>query len=239
MTDQLKPLFIHPDFNIWNKPESMSVHNESPSLIEHISGSDLNLKNSAESAAVHFLNRLDRDTSGLVVQILKADKVAQYQSIWQSEKTIKIYLGIHRLSPKLEQKRTIWNWPLTDQAEGFRNPQGLSKNRQDCITEFIPLDCTRHLLSSILILKTGRQHQIRKHSVLAGCELIGDTRYGEPRYQKNLKTHMPDLRLGLHCYALHWTVDNKQLKVKTEIPEFYEKLFPQLKNSVDQILETL
>lgn len=239
MTTKPTPLLSHPDFNIWNKPENMSVHNESPSLIEYIQGADQNSKNSSDLPSLHFLNRLDRETSGLVVQVLKTDKVASYQTLWQSEETIKIYLGIHRLSPKLEQKRTTWNWPLTDQAEGFRNPQGISKNRQSCETEFIPLEVTRHLLASMLILKTGRQHQIRKHSVLAGCELIGDSRYGEPRYQKNLKVHMPDLRLGLHCYALHWTVDNKPLRVKTEIPEFYEKLFPNLINSANEILETV
>lgn len=210
----MKPILTHPDFDVWDKPNTMSTHNEEPSLQAEIQ--------KIQAGPVNFLNRLDAVTSGLVVTVRDPAKMKAYQELWQDASTRKIYLGLHRRPNGFEMRPQVWDQPLTDKTEGRKNPQGLSKDRVPSRTIFTPLMETRYFVLSALVLESGRQHQIRKHAALARCEIIGDFRYGDSKYLGSLNRYVPDLRLGLHAVALHW----KPGPVLAPIPEFFEKNMP-------------
>ena len=214
----MNPLLTTSDFDVWDKPNGVSTHNEAPSLLEMIQAQ--------HPGPAHFLNRLDAETSGLVVTISKADKVKSYQELWQNESTQKIYVGLHRRPQDFKPEARVWDWALTDKSEGRKNPQGVSKDRVPCRTKFFPLLESRHLIFSALVLETGRQHQIRKHAALAKCELVGDSRYGDPKYNQNLTKHIADLRLGLHASALIWAPQGTRQVLQSPLPAFFETNLP-------------
>ncbi|MFN7730101.1 MAG: pseudouridine synthase family protein [Bdellovibrio sp.] len=214
----MNPLLAAPDFDVWDKPTGMSTHNEAPSLLEMIQAQ--------HSRPAHFLNRLDAETSGLVITIRSSDKVKAYQKLWQSESTQKIYVGLHRRPQDFTPEARVWDWALTDKSEGRKNPQGLSKDRVPCWTKMCPLLESRHLIFSAMILETGRQHQIRKHAAIAKCELVGDSRYGDPKYNQNLAKHVADLRLGLHAAALIWAPRGTTQVLQSPLPPFFESNLP-------------
>lgn len=224
-------VFENADIEVWDKPSGWSTHNEPPSLQEFLT--------QRSSGPLHFLNRLDAETSGLVVLVKKAERVSFYQDIWQQAGTRKIYWGLHRRPRDFKMQPQDWHWPLSDKSDGYKNPQGLAKDRVACSTHFVPISETRHLIFSALILETGRQHQIRKHSCVAGCELIGDKRYGEAAYNRKLSAHIPDLRLGLHCAALVWTVPDSPQILSTKAPPFFEKLIPDAGRKFEDFMRTL
>jgi tRNA pseudouridine65 synthase len=216
----------------WSKPAGWTVHNESPSLAEH-------LKKTNPKADFHFLNRLDRDTSGIVIVSESAAAIPALQKVWQADDTKKIYVGIHRRPRDFSMWERVWTEPLTDRAEGRKNPQGLSRERLPCETRLIPVEETEHLVLSVLVLGTGRQHQIRKHSVLHRMELAGDTRYGDPKYFEKLSKHLSPLRLGLHAAFLKWSPEGTPVVVFSPLPDFFTTVFPNAHTKVQSAIETL
>ena len=231
-TEEIKFLAQGLSWKAWDKPTGVSVHNEAPSML------DL-LKKANPNANFHFLNRLDRETSGIVVTTENAETVQNLQKVWMQPETLKIYVGLHRKGKKeVLLKPQIWTERLTDQAEGRKNPQGISANRIDCKTEMIPLIVGEHLVFSALILHTGRQHQIRRHSVLHGLELIGDKRYGDSDYFRKMSQRFANLRLGLHAAALFWKPEEKQLLIRAVLPAFYQEVFPDSESKLEIFLES-
>ncbi|MBX2994634.1 MAG: RNA pseudouridine synthase [Bdellovibrionaceae bacterium] len=220
----MKPIVSHPDFEAWNKPNTMSTHNEEPSLQAEIQ--------KIRPGPVNFLNRLDAVTSGIVVTVRDPAKMKEYQDLWQQASTRKIYIGLHRRPNGFEMKPQVWDLPLTDKTEGRKNPQGLSKDRVPSRTLFTPLLETRYFVLSAMVLESGRQHQIRKHAALARCEIVGDFRYGDSKYLGSLNSYVPDLRLGLHAGVLQWSPG----EIRAEIPEFFEKHMPGARAAFEAFL---
>ena len=214
-----------PDWQAWDKPEGYTVHNESPSMQEFF-------KTALPRADIHCLNRLDRETSGLVLVTTSAAPIARLQKVWQAESTQKVYVGIHRRPRDFKMQDQLWSQALTDKSEGRKNPQGLAKDRVACTTRFTPIAETEHLVLSLLTLESGRQHQIRKHSALNRLELIGDTRYGDPKYLERLKTHLSPLRLALHATFLQWCPQDTVEILCTEPPDFFRTVFPDVHTKV-------
>ena len=91
------------------KPPGFSVHNQSPSLVEYLQ----KLKK-----PIHFVNRLDFETSGLVV-------IAQNENLHEPlqnslHKGVKKYRALLRGALSIEVgMKVIWNWPISDQSEKF------------------------------------------------------------------------------------------------------------------------
>src|SRR4051812_33944194 len=98
------------NFIVLIKPEGFSVHNQLPSVADELS--KLN-------KAPHFVNRLDHETTGLMV-IAKEPELHMLlaESLEQGQK---IYRALLRSPWKEKQTEVTWKWPLSDKAEGRRN----------------------------------------------------------------------------------------------------------------------
>lgn len=187
-------------FYVIHKPTGVSVHNETPSVLEFIK--KLNKPD-------HFVNRLDRETSGLMV-IAQDPKyhTPLSESLSQGQKTYRALLR-GKLQSQKENQTLTWNLPLTDKSEGRKNPQGLSKDRIPCLTEIQILRQNAYFTEVLAVIKTGRQHQIRKHAALAKHAIVGDTRYNDPKYNQNIfKLYSID-RMLLHAEKLEFLFDNE------------------------------
>ncbi len=173
-------------FYVIHKPAGLSVHNQSPSVHEYIK---------THKKSEHFVNRLDRETSGLMLIAQKPEYHEPLSTaLSEGSKTYRALLRGH-----IKEPTAIWDKPLTDQAEGRKNPQGLSKNRIPCRTEFIALRTSKYFTEAHLKLHTGRQHQIRKHAALTNHAIVGDPRYNDENYNKNIFKRYSVNRMFLHA----------------------------------------
>lgn len=175
-----------------DKPSGLSVHNleDTQNLLELLQ-TQLNIPR------LFPIHRLDKETSG--IQLLASNEVQaqQYAAEFQNRQVEKIYEGI--LRGQLETESGVWKNDLTDKAEGRKNPAGLAKDRVPCETRFRVLKRNQFFTHAEFHLITGRQHQIRKHAVLAGHALVGDSRYGEPKYNQKMESIYKTSRMFLHC----------------------------------------
>ena len=171
-----------------------------------------------ETYKLRFVNRLDRDTSGLII-VAKNSHAQDFLS--RSDITKKYIAIVHGV---LDKDGTI-NEPLAKDpnhvARRMVMPDG-----QPSITHYHLIDKLDNYSMLELRLETGRTHQIRAHMTHLGHVLVGDDLYGSPAF--------PDVfpRQALHSYYLEFThpSTNKTIKIETEIPEDMKNLWNTLKN---------
>lgn len=188
-----------------NKPAGMSIHNESPSLLEELK---------KMKYPDHFVNRLDRETSGIVI-IAKESKLHEglAQALKQGRKTYRSLLRGSLSSDQLE-----WTYPISDKSEGYKNPQGLKKEQLESSTSVKVVRKNKYFTEVQLDLHTGRQHQLRKHSCIAGHAIVGDSRYNEKKYNERIFKLYPQVekRMFLHAEELVFHFDGIDYNIQTE-----------------------
>lgn len=153
-----------------NKQANMVVHPSS----YHTSGTLANgvknyLKNKKK---IRPINRLDRDTSGIVLfakneyiqELIKND--IQFQKEY-----ITIVNGI------LNNKSAIIDAPIA-RKEGSIMERVVTENSQRAITHYNVISESQNLSLIHVTLETGRTHQIRVHFSHIGHPILGDSLYG-------------------------------------------------------------
>jgi len=138
----------------------------------------------ANSGQVSLINRLDRETSGIVL-VAKTSAAARQAAIAMQEGKIqKTYLAIVNGHPA-EENFTI-DAPIIRRGEVLETKIHLQRMVHPlgaaAVTEFRVLEKfeNRHGAFSLVEAKpvTGRTHQIRVHASAAGCPVAGDPVYG-------------------------------------------------------------
>lgn len=210
-------LFQNEEILVVNKPEGISVHNNEDKQ-------NLLILLEKEFAAIKLypIHRLDKETSGIQILALNSEAAQKYSSEFQNRSVKKIYHGI--LRGQLNDSSGSWTRPLTDKAEGRKNPQGQSKDRVPCETKFSVLKQNQYFTLCEFDLITGRQHQIRKHTALVNHPLVGDARYGENKYNEKMAKIYSTNRLFLHC--AHIKIFN--LPIDCPAPENFHSLFTEI-----------
>lgn len=197
-----------------DKPSGMMVHRnqecqQGPFLVQE-------LRNQLNQF-VYPVHRLDRPTSGVILFALDAQTVTGIQNLW--DQNTKTYLVLVRGKTP---DSFISERPLTEITKGGE------KKLRECKTEFRTI---RHFHDSSLIeavLKTGRQHQIRRHLAHLGHHILGDTTYGKG-FINNKARELGLNRLFLHHKELILkNAGESDLILKSELPE-------ELKNFLEKI----
>lgn len=196
-----------------NKPGGLSVHNSEDlqNLIEL-------LKIQTRQNRIFPAHRLDKETSGVQVVAFNEKTARELAEEFQDRNVEKFYVGV--LRGELPNDGQSWNLPLTDKGEGRKNPAGLSKDRVPCETKYTILKTSRYFTLCQFQLMTGRQHQIRKHCALARHALVGDARYGDPKYNQKMANFYKTDRLFLHASSLF--LGNQ--KLSAPIPKEFDQL---------------
>ena len=116
------------------------------------------------------INRLDRDTTGLVVIAL--NRYAAGRLAGQIEKT---YTAL--ATGEIKKDGTI-NMPIqrVDERKILRQ---VGENGQSAVTHYEVIKSAPEATLLKINLETGRTHQIRVHFKAIGHPLVGDTMYGE------------------------------------------------------------
>ena len=208
LTIQLAVIFEDEDLLVINKPAGIHTHplstKETGTVANGLIAAYPALKGIGFSPLQPgLLNRLDRDTSGLVLVAKSKKSWEAYRQWFIQKKVSKIYLGI---------VHGILNEPLTIELPLIHHPR-----RHDKMTVHIPnnhrgrqlpattfIESLSHSSTTTrvrLTMKTGVMHQLRVHAAAAGHPLVGDLVYGRP-VDKNIAEQSGSLRL--HAYQLQF-----------------------------------
>lgn len=168
----------------------------------------------ANSGQVSLINRLDRETSGVVLVAKTAAAARRAAIAMQEGKIRKTYLAI--LSGHPAEETFVIDAPILRRGEVLEtkihlqrmvHPEGAA-----AVTKFRILEKIENHLGAFSLVEakplTGRTHQIRVHATHAGHPVVGDKIYGpsEDCYLEFIRTGWtPSLasRLHLPCHALH------------------------------------
>ena len=191
------------------------------------------LRDGREAAAhdLQAVNRLDRDTTGIVLFSLDKRTQAAFDALVAGHGTRKRYLAIACGHPAWE--RTVVDAPLArDRHDARRMRVAPIGSGQPAVTEATRLATraatqTAPALSLLDIeLKTGRKHQIRVHMAHIGLPLLGDGLYGRP-YRQGIRGKLYPLML--HAYGMSFVhpVTGESLEIRAPYPKRMRKLFAE------------
>ncbi|MGL5256665.1 MAG: RluA family pseudouridine synthase [Proteocatella sp.] len=206
------------DLLVVEKPYGMVVH---PTR-NHLENTMLNaIKYYFESqnikSKVRFVNRLDRDTSGILIVAKNSyahSVLTKDTSMWDMDKK---YAAV--VEGELKGEATI-DMPIMKSDDGIKRIVDL--NGQKSITHYKVVKSNEKASLLELELETGRTHQIRVHMAHIGHPLFGDELYGG-----NIEFLE---RQALHCIELGFYSPRKMEKivVKTKPHEDIMELISKL-----------
>jgi 23S rRNA pseudouridine1911/1915/1917 synthase len=189
-----------------DKPPGLPTHatadRSRPSLVAHVerflaAGAAAGPAVGAPTVAVH--QRLDRDTSGVVVFGLDPRANAGLARAFAERLAHKAYLAITAA-------------PRTRPAKHFRVDVPLGPDARPAVTDVL----VREALKGALLVEarplTGRKHQVRAHLAHAGLEVLGDPVYGRP------DARAPRLMLHAWLIELPHPITGEPLRLEAEVP---------------------
>ncbi len=215
---------LYDDFDIImvNKPPFMVVHPTKSHYENTIAnGVTHYIMEKDEKVKIRFVNRLDMNTSGLV--IVAKNPYAQFvlSSDMKEDKVEKMYIAVVKGVVK-EDFGTI-NEPIyrptDDSVKRIVHEDG-----QPSVTHFEVIERLKDATVLKLKLETGRTHQIRVHLNHIGHGIIGDELYG---YVDESLIN----RQALHAFSLKFKQPRtrEDLEFKAPLPRDMEELIEKLR----------
>ena len=211
---------LYEDFDLLvvEKPFGMVVH---PTR-NHLENTMLNalkyyFDENGIKSKVRFVNRLDRDTSGILIVAKNAyahSVLTKDTSMWEMHKK---YIAV--VEGKLDESGTI-RLPIIKSEDGIRRM--VDENGQECVTHYRTIKSNERASFVELELETGRTHQIRVHMSAIGLPIFGDELYGG---------NMDFIeRQALHCIELGFYSPRleKEIRVKTKLHDDITELLMKL-----------
>lgn len=210
------------DLLIVNKPPFMVVHPTKSHQENTLANGVMNyFKNTNQDCIVRLVNRLDRDTSGLVM-IAKSQYAHQGMARKLDNNQIeKTYIAI--VEGRLEGKDTI-DMPI-DRPTLESMKREVMEGGQRAVTHYETLMSSDIMSILSIRLETGKTHQIRVHMKSIGHPIVGDSLYGEASPYID--------RQALHAHKLKFSGlrDEIEKEVYAEIPDDMKRLFEIVEKS--------
>lgn len=196
---------------IVNKPSGITIH---PSIL-HFNNSLSNgirfyFDKIGLKKKIRPVNRLDKDTSGLVI-FAKCEYIQECLSLQMQEGILKKeYLCL--VSGTINQKSGTINLPIA-RKEGSIMERCIDERGKQAITHYKVIKEFKNYSLVECRLETGRTHQIRLHMASIGHPLLGDTLYGT---SSSLIS-----RQALHSYKIKFIhpITKKEIELIAKLPQ--------------------
>lgn len=152
-------------------------------------------------------NRLDRNTSGLMLAGKNPNAVRELNNAVKERKLSKHYYCIVCGKAQFDGTKRVENYLLKDEKENVSEifekiPQSSSNKESDyekIITEFETIAASEHCSILKVGLITGKSHQIRAQIAKLGYPIIGDPKYGNKGTNEKFKKSYGVERQLLHA----------------------------------------
>ena len=216
---------------VFNKPAnvlSQSVERSDLSVNEYLVGCLLSkgsvTKESLKTFRPSVCNRLDRNTSGLIL-CSKTFEGARYLSDKIKEKDLeKYYLAL--VSGKFEGPATDIKYVVKNEKEN--KLEFVSENSDGAMmikTGFEPVKCGDKISLVKVRLYTGKSHQIRAHLSYLGFPILGDRKYGNSESVQMAKRQM------LHSYR---TILEEGIDLTAPLPADMKRIIDKELGSIEE-----
>lgn len=171
-----------------NKPKNMPTHPSKGNNLPTLANGIMAYFNGNHT--FRSINRLDRDTSGIVLMAKDAYSAAALSNSMKKGEFNKKYIAKIEGVPR--EKHGIIDAPIRRESEGEMK-RIVAEDGKRAVTEYTVLcDNGEDSLVEVL-LHTGRTHQIRVHFSHIGHPLVGDFLYGK---------RIENESYSLHCFEL-------------------------------------
>lgn len=223
MRKKMKKLnIVYEDKNLLavNKPAGLLTINTDKNHHSLYEEASMYVKKQFPKNKVFIVNRLDKDTSGIILFAKNKTLKEQLQKNWNSIAK-RYYYAI--VNGKTNKQESLKNYLLEDKYFNvYESPKG-----KLCLTDYKLIKYNHPYSLLDVSIKTGRKNQIRVQLSLINHPIIGDKKYHSKKNPLN--------RLGLHNYKLEIEVPGykKTLVFETKMPkEFQEVICKEFKKSL-------
>lgn len=227
---EVRILYKDEDILILHKPAGMLTQKSSPeddSLNDYLLDLCRREKWLDEEALTYFhpsvANRLDRNTSGIVLCGISMKGLQQLSSALRDRSLEKYYLTL--VAGKVTRPGSVRGYLSKDREKNkvFFSTHPL-EGGAPVETEYEPVSCGEEVSLLKVRLITGKSHQIRVHLASEGFPILGDNKYGDRRINRKLKMDLGISGQLLHSYEIGFGRHLEGMKVRDPMPESFVRV---------------
>lgn len=202
-----------------NKPSGIAVHGGSGLRFGVIEA----FRQMRPNETLELVHRLDRETSGVLILTKNRKALTQIHELFRrdsNDKSIeqleKTYIAL--VCGQWQCGHHTVNAPLSKIKQGGEHRMVIAADGSHAVSHFEPIEIFENTSLIRITIETGRMHQIRAHALHCGHPIAGDTRYGDKKQNKALRT-LGLKRLFLHAQSLHLPLTPPQTMTAELTPE--------------------
>lgn len=205
-------LVVNKPIGLSSQPDETSTRNLVDEIKMYLDAKEENISFTFKPAVC---NRLDKNTSGLVIAAKNYDALKQTNKAIRERNIRKFYMAkVHGIISKdLELKDYLIK---NDDKNMVKIVKEETENAKQVITYAHPLRTEGNFTWLEIEIETGRAHQIRAHLASIGHPIVGDKKYGKKDSERYQLLHA--YKLVLDGYEGNLAYLNKMV-IKSEVSE--------------------
>jgi len=215
---------------VLNKPAGMAVHGGSGLSYGVIEALRAERPNAPYLELVH---RLDRETSGCLLIAKRRSELRTLHELMRAGRVEKHYLALvkgHWTKGSLAVDFAL----RKNQLMGGERIVRVDPDGKPSRSRFKPVTRWKHISLMEVELESGRTHQIRVHAAALGHPLAGDTKYGDPEFNREMRK-LGLKRLFLHAGSIAYQIPDtgRSIHVSAPLADDLRKVLDGLENPLD------